>query len=69
MEPLCAHCFKLGKITAATVVDHIIALSKGGADIDTNTQSLCDPCHEAKTALDLGYKSKQQIGLDGWPIA
>lgn len=69
MEPLCAECLKAGHITAAITVDHIIPLSKGGLDIDTNCQSLCDPCHARKTADDLGYKTKQQIGLDGWPIS
>ena len=67
MEPLCAECIKHGNIAAATTVDHIIPLSLGGADIDANCQSLCDPCHDRKTADDLGYKAKQQIGLDGWP--
>jgi 5-methylcytosine-specific restriction enzyme A len=68
-EPLCAECLKAKRVTAATTVDHIIPLYQGGLDIDTNCQSLCDPCHDRKTADDLGYKAKQQIGTDGWPIS
>jgi 5-methylcytosine-specific restriction protein A len=34
------------------VVDHIVPLAIGGTDTDDNVQSLCDPCHERKTALE-----------------
>lgn len=48
-NPICQHC----GIRLATVVDHITPLSAGGALHDyANTQSLCDPCHAAKTAAE-----------------
>lgn len=49
-EPLCRHCKQAGRLTAATHVDHITPRSAGGADFeDSNLQSLCKPCHEAKS--------------------
>lgn len=53
----------------ATQVDHVIPLCKDGIDdYETNGQSLCDPCHKAKTLIDMGYKEKVEIGLDGFPV-
>ena len=68
-EPLCRHCLAQGRTTAATAIDHIIPLSHGGTDDDGNTQALCEPCHEAKTRRDMGYRDKPEIGADGWPVA
>lgn len=48
-EPLCRECARQGRITAATEVDHIVALSHGGADEQANLQPLCKSCHSAKT--------------------
>ena len=31
-------------------VDHIIAEADGGSDDDSNLQTLCNQCHEAKTS-------------------
>ena len=67
-EALCRHCLAKDIVRLATEVDHIIPLYRGGEDVDGNVQSLCEACHEAKTAKDMGYKApKQQIGADGWP--
>lgn len=50
LEPLCRECRKAGKLTAASVVDHIIERSKGGADYDLNNlRSVCVNCHNAIT--------------------
>ncbi|MDD5268407.1 MAG: HNH endonuclease [Methylococcales bacterium] len=50
IEPLCRECRKVGKLTAATVVDHIIERSKGGGDYDLgNLRSVCVSCHNAIT--------------------
>lgn len=55
LEPLCRQCRKEGRLVAATVVDHIIERSKGGADYDqNNTQSVCQSCHNAKTRRETG---------------
>ena len=58
-----------GKFVVATIIDHIIPLSKGGADTDANTQALCPACHSKKSSQD-GFitKQKNKIGVDGWPI-
>lgn len=70
-NPLCVRCLAKGRPRAATQLDHKQALVNGGKDFDedpSNAQGLCDDCHEEKTAQDLGYKRRKQIGADGWPI-
>lgn len=47
--PLCAYCARMGFITAATVVDHIIP-HKGNKVLfwdKINWQPLCKPCHDS----------------------
>lgn len=44
------YCFKCG--APATQVDHKIPVDKGGTDDDFNLQSLCKPCHSAKSVAD-----------------
>lgn len=51
-HPLCLHCEQVGRVSAAEEVDHIVPLHLGGADDETNYQSLCSPCHKAKTARE-----------------
>lgn len=51
-NPLCAHCTEQGQTIVATQVDHIIPLWNGGADDESNYQSLCVPHHDAKTAAE-----------------
>ena len=46
-EPWCRDCG-----ARATVADHIVPRSLGGADDLTNLQSLCTSCHNRKTRLD-----------------
>ena len=53
---LCVPCSKQHKITIAKEVDHILPLAKGGTDDDENLQSICIPCHEAKTLRDEGKR-------------
>jgi 5-methylcytosine-specific restriction endonuclease McrA len=66
-NPLCVECDKQGRVTAATVPDHIVALVNGGSDTLDNLQSLCEEHHRIKTASDLGHRAKPTIGTDGWP--
>ncbi len=55
LEPLCRECRKLGKLVAASVVDHILPITEGGAKLDLeNLQSLCKPCHERKGRAGIG---------------
>lgn len=62
-NPLCVMCKP--KITAATLVDHIVPVTSAGDPLfyePTNHQSLCRDCHSVKTrTIDgKGYGSKQQ---------
>lgn len=49
---LCAECQRLGRVTAATVVDHVVPWRGGTAEFwDTsNWQPLCKRCHDRKTS-------------------
>ena len=49
---LCQECKRNGIVTAATDVDHIKSKAQGGTDEDSNLQSLCKPCHKAKTIAE-----------------
>lgn len=49
--PLCAECERRGVATPATVTDHVVP-HRGDAALfwdPANWQSLCKPCHDAKT--------------------
>lgn len=61
---MCAMC----KVSAATELDHIVALANGGTNDEDNLQGLCAACHEIKTIADLGYKQRVTTGIDGWPV-
>lgn len=70
-QPLCPRCEAQGFLVAATEVDHIVPLHKGGKDVPENRQPLCTECHKAKTADEATSQArsrKPQIGLDGWPV-
>lgn len=52
-HPLCQECEKKGIITPATLVDHIKPINEGGSKLDPhNLQSLCDKCHNKKSARE-----------------
>jgi 5-methylcytosine-specific restriction enzyme A len=69
IEPLCRMCASEGRITAASVVDHIIP-HRG--DINSfwlgELQSLCTFHHNStkKIIEQRGYDPA--IGADGWPL-
>lgn len=67
-EPLCRFCQQKGRITAATVCDHVTP-HKGNKAIFWGGpfQSLCAPCHNGtKQQIErLGYST--EIAPDGWP--
>lgn len=68
-EPLCRMCKVEGRVTAATVPDHIKPLALGGEDVDENIRCLCASCHDRVTREEFGLKPpKPQIGEDGWPV-
>ena len=54
-HPLCAECGKEGKLTPATVVDHIIP-HRGDKRLfwdEHNWQALCKNCHDQKTGHEM----------------
>jgi len=53
-HPTCAECARRGFGKAATDVDHLVPLSVGGADDESNYESKCHECHSAKTAREDG---------------
>lgn len=56
VHPLCAEHERKQQLAAASVVDHIKP-HKGDKDLfwdRSNWQSLCKPCHDAKTASEDG---------------
>lgn len=65
---LCEDCIAEGRVARATVVDHVIPLSKGGPDTDENTRNLCDDHNRKRTAEQFDHKQpRQAIGRDGRP--
>ncbi len=66
-NPLCAECQQQGRTTAATVLDHVVALVNGGDNSDANLQGLCAPCHEAKTRRDIGQRERSGCDANGVP--
>jgi 5-methylcytosine-specific restriction protein A len=51
-HPLCTACQAEGRVTAASVVDHIKTIAdRPDLRLDpSNLRSLCKPCHDAHTA-------------------
>jgi 5-methylcytosine-specific restriction protein A len=70
-QPLCVMCQAMTppRVTAGQDVDHIRPLAKGGADDETNLQTLCSECHQAKSIRDRGHtprpKSPVTFTADG----
>ena len=57
-HPLCVRCKDDGKLTAATVVDHIKP-HRGDQKLfwdESNWQSLCKQCHDKKTMTEDRYE-------------
>lgn len=65
---MCDECLKDGKQVGTDEIDHIIPLKDGGPDTDENCRGLCKPCHDAKTAKDMGWTARTTYGDDGWPV-
>jgi 5-methylcytosine-specific restriction protein A len=63
-NPLCAECQQMGRLTAATIVDHVIP-HKGDTrlfwDMD-NWEAICKSHHDQKTASqDGGFGNKRAV--------
>lgn len=67
-----------GRVTPLAVkpydhaVDHIVGKAKGGTDDPDNLQSLCSPCHDAKSEREAkdgqGVKPRPEYDADGFPV-
>jgi 5-methylcytosine-specific restriction enzyme A len=49
---LCQPCLQAGRYRPAREVDHIVPKFEHGTDDDSNLQSICKPCHDAKTQAE-----------------
>jgi 5-methylcytosine-specific restriction protein A len=49
---LCQECKRQGRVSVGRDVDHIVPLWAGGSDEDSNKETLCCDCHDAKTARE-----------------
>lgn len=65
-NPWCAICDKNGKVTLATVVDHIKprVYFPELSYIKSNMQSLCAECHGRKTVEEMKQRKKDSKPLD-----
>jgi 5-methylcytosine-specific restriction enzyme A len=77
VHPLCVDCQRLGRVTAASHLDHIRTVEEApGLAWDwSNLQGLCASCHSSKTATSDGAFGRapgprRLRGCDasGWPI-
>lgn len=68
-EPLCRMCIAQGKVTAASVADHVKP-HKGDADKFWcgELQSLCADHHDASKQAEEHRGFSNATGSDGWPI-
>ena len=56
-HPLCERCKEQGRLTKATVVDHVVP-HRGDLALfwdESNWQALCKPCHDHKTMTEDRY--------------
>ena len=53
-------CVRCGCVWVASrdQTDHIVSLEAGGSNDDSNLQSLCNDCHEAKTTQEASKRAR-----------
>ena len=70
VNPLCVYCERIGRISIATVVDHIKP-HKGDEELfwdQDNWQPLCKDCHDSAKAIEESRGYAQGCGVDGVPV-
>jgi len=70
-HPLCVYCEKLKRVTAATVVDHIVP-HRGDQALfwdKSNWQSLCKPHHDAAKQAEDQAGIELGCDADGIPLS
>ncbi|MEG3092924.1 HNH endonuclease [Sphingomonas sp. PB1R3] len=58
VEPLCRYCRADHRLTPATILDHIIALSLGGTNDISNLAPACRTCNNAKAIIEARYAKR-----------
>src|SRR3546814_7587894 len=61
LEPACRGCKRMGRLTLANTVDHVVAISEGGHAFPGHDglASYCPACHSAKTARGSEARSEE----------
>jgi len=54
---MCVLCTAAGRFVLAAEVDHKVPVWAGGTDADGNLQSLCRPCHKAKSTREAAERA------------
>lgn len=68
-NPMCELCRRLGRLTPACEVDHILPINSGGAPLDQdNLQSLCKTCHSRKTMAERHSTTMKGCDANGRPV-
>lgn len=65
-NPYCVRCAEKEIVTKADVTDHVIPVMQGGHLLHSdNHESLCHPCHNAKSAKERTGVIEQWVEIDG----
>jgi 5-methylcytosine-specific restriction protein A len=56
---LCQACKRNGRVSVGGPVDHKQPLWDGGDDTDDNKELLCQPCHDAKSAIEAKERARR----------
>ena len=68
-HPLCQMCEAQGRLTAATVCDHVTPHKGDEQKFYAGPfASLCAPCHDGAKQADEHRGYSNAIGMDGWPL-
>jgi 5-methylcytosine-specific restriction protein A len=51
-EPLCRSCSAAGRVSVASIRDHVVPLAFGGLEHPSNEQPLCKECHDIKSKAE-----------------
>lgn len=57
-DPVCKRCGRVIADLAEAELDHVVPISRGGADTDANRQLIHKRCHAEKTTEDMAHQSK-----------
>ena len=56
----CDTCGRTGCTRPSTQADHVVAITDGGSQHESNGQGLCKPCHDRKTGAAIHAKRPRQ---------